>query len=231
MRAIILAAGIGSRLRPLTETIPKSLVEINGEPFLERQIKFLHEKNINEIYIVIGYLSEKFDYLVEKYNVNLIINDKYNKYNNIYSMFLVKEYLENSYVMDGDVYLSRNFLEEKLKTSIYFTGKKNTSEKEWKLCFDKNGKVYDIEVVSGENYIMSGISYWSERDAYKIVKKLEKMNGQFENEEFSNLYWDDIVRENLKDLNIHIKKIEGNDWFEIDNLKELEYLRELVKVD
>ena len=66
MRAILLAAGMGTRLRPLTLTTPKSLVKVNGQPILERQIEFLKEKGINEIIIVTGYLKEKFDYLKEK---------------------------------------------------------------------------------------------------------------------------------------------------------------------
>ena len=65
MRAILLAAGMGTRLRPLTLTTPKSLVKVNGQPILERQIEFLKEKGINEIIIVTGYLKEKFDYLKE----------------------------------------------------------------------------------------------------------------------------------------------------------------------
>lgn len=110
MRAILLAAGMGTRLRPLTENTPKSLIKINEEPLLERQLKFLKEIGIEEIYIVTGYLNEKFEYLKEKYNVNLIYNKYYNKYNNIYSMFLAKEFLGNSYVIDADVYLTKNFL-------------------------------------------------------------------------------------------------------------------------
>ena len=88
MRAILLAAGMGTRLRPLTEDTPKSLIKINKEPLLERQVKFLNEIGIKEIYIVTGYLKEKFKYLEDKYNVVLIHNEYYNKYNNIYSCLL-----------------------------------------------------------------------------------------------------------------------------------------------
>lgn len=72
MRAILLAAGMGTRLRPLTLTTPKSLVEVNGKPMLERQIEFLREIEIDEIIVVTGYLNEKFKYLREKYGVKLI---------------------------------------------------------------------------------------------------------------------------------------------------------------
>ncbi|MBJ8133569.1 sugar phosphate nucleotidyltransferase, partial [Bacillus cereus group sp. N3] len=106
MRAILLAAGMGTRLRPLTLTKPKSLVEVNGKPMLERQIEYLQEIGIDEIIVVTGYLSEKFNYLVDKYeNIRLVYNDKYNVYNNIYTMYVVREYLADAYVVDADVYL------------------------------------------------------------------------------------------------------------------------------
>ena len=219
MRAILLAAGMGTRLRPLTEETPKSLIKINEEPLLERQVKFLNEIGIEEIYIVTGYLKEKFKYLEEKYNVVLIHNEYYDKYNNIYSMYLAKEFLGNSYVIDADVYLTKNFLRKNLQNSCYFSGEKNTLEKEWKLNYDSNNKVYSIEIVKGKNYILSGISYWSLKDAEIIKDELIKLSDKFDSKELQNLYWDDLVKMNLDKLEVYIEKIEENDWYEIDNLQ------------
>lgn len=230
MRAILLAAGMGTRLRPLTENTPKSLIKINEEPLLERQLKFLKEIGIEEIYIVTGYLNEKFEYLKEKYNVNLIYNKYYNKYNNIYSMFLAKEFLGNSYVIDADVYLTKNFLKKDLKNSCYFSGEKNTSEKEWKINYDNNNKVSSIEVIKGKNYILSGISYWSQKDAEIIKDELNKLSDKFDLEELNNLYWDDLVKINLDKLEVYIEKIEENDWYEIDNLQELNEVKKIVEI-
>ncbi len=120
MRAILLAAGMGTRLRPLTLDTPKSLIEVNGRPLLERQIEFLRERGVEEIIVVTGYLAEKFDYLKDKYGVKLVNNDKYDIYNNIYTMYLVREYLENTYVVDADVYISENFLLENQKHQCIF---------------------------------------------------------------------------------------------------------------
>mgnify|MGYP001114211092 FL=1 len=80
MRAILLAAGMGTRLRPLTLETPKSLTIVNNEPLIERQIRFLKECGINEIVVVTGYLKEKFEYLIDKYGVELVNNDKYDVY-------------------------------------------------------------------------------------------------------------------------------------------------------
>lgn len=226
MRAILLAAGMGTRLRPLTLDTPKSLIEVNNTPLLERQIEFLKEKGIDEIIVVTGYLAEKFEYLKEKYGVKLIYNDKYDIYNNIYTMYLVREYLEDAYVIDADVYIAENFILEKPKTSLYFSAYKEGFKEEWKLYFDKDLKVNDIKVESGEGHILSGISYWKKNDSNIIVKALEEM---VEKGDFKNLYWDDIVKSNVNKLNIYVKRIGENSIFEIDNLEELKYVKKKVE--
>ena len=129
MRAILMAAGMGTRLRPLTENTPKSLIEVNGMSLLERQIINLKEVGIDEIIVLTGYLHEKFDDLVKKYNLIKVINDKYDIYNNIYTMYLVREYLEDAFVIDADNYITRNFLPKtKPSTSVYYSAcKENIS--------------------------------------------------------------------------------------------------------
>ena len=237
MKAILLAAGMGTRLRPLTLKTPKSLIKINDKPLLERQIEMLNEIGIKEIIVVTGYLKESFEYLKDKYKVRLVHNEKFKEYNNIYTMYLVREYLKNSYVIDADVYLNRNFLKNDLINSSYFAGEKKCKD-EWCLHYDENKKVYNITVESGTKVIMSGVSYWSKEDAKLIVKKLEKkvdiLLGKTkvsdeEKHKINNLYWDDIVKENLNELDVYIEKINGTDWFEIDNLEELKELEEYLK--
>lgn len=228
MRAILLAAGMGTRLRPLTLTTPKSLVEVNGKPMLERQIEYLQEIGVEEIIVVTGYLAEKFDYLVDKYNVKLVHNEKYNVYNNIYTMYLVREYLQEAYVMDADVYLHRNIFIENPESSLYFSAKKDDFRNEWIIKHDENGKVYDIEIGDGDDdYILCGISYWSKEDGVHIVKKLEEVVNQ---EDFTELYWDNIVKDNIQDLNVHLYKIDSNDSFEIDSVEDLQKVEEKLAV-
>ncbi|MGL5822294.1 MAG: sugar phosphate nucleotidyltransferase [Sarcina sp.] len=226
MKAILLAAGMGTRLRPITLTVPKSLVEVNGKPLLERQIEMLRERGVEEIIVLTGYLTEKFDYLKEKFGVNLIYNDKFNVYNNIYTMYLVREYLNDSYVIDADIYLNRNFIEEEIATSKYFTAYKENFEGEWKVHTDNEDNLINITVESGDGYILSGVSYWSSEDGKFIAKKLEE---KIESEDFKDLYWDDIVKENIKHLNIKVKKLSTDDVYEIDNLEELKAVKRLVE--
>ena len=120
MRAIILAAGMGTRLRPITLTTPKSLIEVAGTSLIERQIEFLRAKGIEDIIVVTGYLAEKFDFLKDQYGVTLIHNDQYESYNNFYTMYLVRHYLSDAYVIDADNFLVDNFLLSAPESSLYF---------------------------------------------------------------------------------------------------------------
>ena len=97
-RAIIMAAGFGSRFVPLTFETPKGLLEVFGERMIERQIKQLHEAGINDIIIVVGYLKEHFDYLIDKYDVKLIFNPDYSFKNNLSTLYHVREYIDASNV-------------------------------------------------------------------------------------------------------------------------------------
>ena len=226
MRAILLASGMGTRLRPLTLETPKSLIEVNGKALLERQIEFLKEKGINDIIIVTGYLNEKFEYLKEKYSLKLIFNDKYDIYNNIYSMYLVRDYLADAYVIDADVYINRNFILSDIDKSTYFSAYKKNVKNEWKLCFDENNKVNDIKIINGDGFILCGVSYWSKNDGALIKSRIEEA---LKTTNFKNLYWDDIVKSNIKDLDVRIEKINSDDIYEIDNIEELKLVKSIVE--
>lgn len=227
MRAILLAAGMGTRLRPLTLETPKPLIKVNGESIIERQIKCLKEIGIDEIIVVTGYLHEKFDFLEEKYNVRLIHNNKYNEYNNIYTMYLVKEFLKDSYVIEGDVYIRRNFLKGDMNKSTYFSATKYGYKDEWILRVDKEDNVIDIEIGSEDGeYIMCGVSYWNREDAEYIV---DRLNVCVSNKNFTELFWDDIVKDNIKNINVKIEKVNENDVYEIDSLEDLDKLNNILK--
>ncbi|MFF2448963.1 sugar phosphate nucleotidyltransferase [Neobacillus sp. NPDC058068] len=226
MRAILLAAGMGTRLRPLTLTTPKSLTVVNGKPMLEKQVEYLQEIGIDEIIVVTGYLAEKFEYLKEKYGITLVHNDKYEIYNNMYTMYLVREYLHDTYVIDADVYLHHNFLLKNPKTSMYFSARKPDFKAEWMIRYDDQYKVTDIEVGDGDHeYILCGVSYWSEEDGRYIVGKLEEA---VESGNFKDFWWDEIVKNNLSGLNVHLQEIHPSDSYEIDSLEDLEKVNKLL---
>ena len=114
--AIIMAAGLGTRMRPLTYETPKPLIPVHGKPMIESIIDGLHQNDINDITIVVGYLGEKFGYLSDKYQgIKLIENPYYDRYNNISSLYVARNELKNTIILDGDQLipntkiLNRNF--------------------------------------------------------------------------------------------------------------------------
>ncbi len=100
MKAIILAAGVGSRIKPLTDNCPKSLLKVGDNTILEMMISHIQDCGINEIIIVVGYLKEQIkDYVKTKFldlNVNFVTNDKYAETNTGYSLMLVKNFIRDS---------------------------------------------------------------------------------------------------------------------------------------
>ena len=230
MRAILMAAGMGTRLRPLTETTPKSLIEVNGMSLLERQIINLKEVGVDEIIVLTGYLHEKFNDIVKKYNLIKVINDKYDVYNNIYTMYLVRQYLRDAFVIDADNYITRNFLpRNKPNTSLYYSACKENIAGEWILKYDDDGRIAGVDIGKEDdnpNYIMSGASFWTAKDGELIAKKVEEAINKGD---FKDLYWDSIAVDNLEYMDVYIEKIQSNDIFEIDSLQDLEYLKEKLK--
>ena len=82
--AVILAAGIGMRMVPINTMFTKGILEDNGEPIIERLICQLQNAGVEDIYIVVGFMKESYDYLIDKYNVKLIVNTEYMEKNNLY---------------------------------------------------------------------------------------------------------------------------------------------------
>lgn len=225
MRAIILAAGMGTRLRPLTLTRPKSLIEVKGTSLIERQIVFLKERGIDEIIVVTGYLAEQFQFLKEKYGVELIYNDKYDVYNNFYTMYLVKEYLSDAYVIDADNYLVENIFDPTIQESAYFSAYKVGFKDEWLLECDANQQVQKIVVTSGEGSILSGVSYWNEESGQVLNRLIDE---HFAASSFSDLYWDNLVKDNLDKIQVFKRDIPSDAIFEVDSLEDLEVLQDFL---
>lgn len=216
MNAIILAAGMGTRLRPLTNDIPKCLVKVNGTPMVERQIEFLHEAGITDITLVSGYKAEKLDYLKDKYGVDIVFNDKYDVYNNIYSMYLVRDRLSNTYVIEGDVYMHKNCFTTDIYASTYFAVWKDSYKNEWGLNIDENNKLQEIVIGDGSGFIMSGISFWVINDIKVVAKSLDYF---LKTSKGGNLFWDSVILDNYHNMNILINVVSC--IYEIDTVEDL----------
>lgn len=220
MNAIILAAGMGTRLRPLTNEIPKCLVSINGVPIVERQVEYLHERGIYDITLISGYKANKLNYLKEKYGVDIVYNERYDSCNNIYSIYKVlSRFIGDTFILEGDVYMDKNVIDIECETSTYFAKYIKGFKNEWELVSDENNIIRQVIVGNGDGYVMSGISFWTEKDARFISDKLRE---RVQREDYVDLFWDNIPVENLESLKINLKAVDG--IYEIDTVEELNAL-------
>ena len=206
---------MGIRLRPLTNDRPKCLVAVNGVPMVERQIQFLKEKGIDDITLISGYKAESLNYLKNKYGVDIVFNDRYDSCNNINSLYIVRDRFHDTYVLEGDVYMDKNVLMSEVAQSTYFA-KKKKYENEWGLDVDENNKLVKINIGAGAGYLMSGISYWKADDCKKIIAHMEDV---YAREDYTNLYWDNMVLDIYSQMDIYVKQIK--DIYEIDTPDEL----------
>ena len=97
--AVILAAGFGMRMVPINVEVPKGILEVHGEPLIERLIRQLLEAGVKEIDIVVGFMKEQYEYLIDKYGVHLVFNKDYAVKNNLYSLKQVLHKIGNTYII------------------------------------------------------------------------------------------------------------------------------------
>lgn len=224
MNAIILAAGMGTRLRPLTNDIPKCLVPVLGVPMVEQQIKFLHQAGIRDIILVSGYKAERLDYLIDKYGVKIVANERFDTCNNIYSLYKVQKFFGDSFIIEGDVYMSANPFVTIPSVSSYLAAWRDNYTREWGLMVDEQNHLLSITPGNGSGYIMSGVSYWTSNDAQRIATRLERIMAE---EDYTELFWDDILLRHSQELNIKVQPC--NVLHEIDTVDELHALEALLK--
>lgn len=157
MNAIVLAAGTASRFVPLSFEKPKGLLEVKGEILIERQIRQLKEAKINDITVVVGYKSNLFNYLSQKYGVNLVFNDDYNRYNNTSSLIRVLDRLDNTLICCSDhYYLNNVFLDIDSNNSYYATQFSKGSTNEWCVSIDEDDSIKSISVGGANAWYLAG---------------------------------------------------------------------------
>jgi len=228
--AIILAAGMGTRLRPYTNDRPKSLVEVQGVSFIERHIQHLREAGIQNITVVVGYLAKKFEYLKKKYRIHLIYNEFYDCYNNVYSLYKARHLLKDTFIIEADTYYMENpyFNLINQKYSTYVVAQRDTSDEEWvvEINSSRNVSKITIRVPKVSDYTLAGITYLSPTDSIVLYDLLEKA---IKEQEFENLYWDDLLKENLSKLTITVYKLPLSAYFEVDTVDDYIKLDQYTK--
>ncbi len=220
-RAIIMAAGLGQRMKPLTLETPKPLISVNGKRMIDTVIEALRENGISEIYVVVGHLKEKFQGLEEQYpGLKLIENPYYNTCNNISSLYVARDHIENAIILDGDqiirnpAILAREF-ELSGYNCIWTDGETN----EWLMTVE-DGVVKSCSRTGGVGgWQLFSVSRWTAEDGRKLKKHLEV---EFEQKQNRQIYWDDVAMFCYpQEYKLGIRPMNREDMIEIDALSEL----------
>lgn len=219
--AIILAAGKSSRFAPFTYERPKGLFRVKGEILIERQIEQLREAGVTEIYVVVGYMKEKFFYLEQKYpGLQLIVNNRFGVKGNLYSVYVAKEHLQNTYICCADHYFVQNpFLGD------------NPENISYRACIYKEGKFgefsvdySDADVITGVNLggsyqlSMVGQAYFNEGFSRRFCEFMEREIDDFR---VSSLFWEEYFQRHHKQLTLYVKKYNDSDVLEFNSIDDL----------
>ena len=216
-RAVILAAGIGMRMIPINTIVPKGLLEINGEPLIERLIKQLHEVGIQEIIIVVGFMKEQYEYLIDKYGVQLVFNEQYYEKNNLFSLKKVMHLLENSYIIPCDLWCKKNPFHQNELYSWYMVS--NQLDEESFVKINRKKELKEINDEENGNK-MIGIAYVCIEEAEQLKKQIEE---KAHIKRYFHSFWEEAALLNHKMI-FYPKEVSAEDVYEINTLEELREL-------
>ena len=218
-RAVFIAAGFGSRMVPITFNTPKPLVRVHGVRIIDHLIDACLKAEIEEIYIVRGYLAEQFDQLLYKYPMlKFLENPVYNEANNISSALVARHMLSNAYVFEADLLISNPDIIKKYHYTSDFLAIKKDRTDDW--CFDVKDGVIVEEKVGGENcWQMVGISYWDEEAGNKLS---EDISSVYSSPGGKERYWEQVPLVYCKEhYAVEVRECLDEDIVEIDTFREL----------
>lgn len=220
-RAVIVAAGEGKRMRPVTLDTPKSLVRVNGVRLIDTVLRGLLANGIGEIYIVVGYLKEQFKVLEQEYpGVTLVENPWYDSCNNISSLYAAREHLEDAIITDADLIIrDPRVLAPQFERSGYNAVWTDAPTDEWLLTVE-GGVVSSCSRTGGAHgWQLFSVSRWSARDGRRLRRHLEI---EFEEKRNRDIYWDDVALFCHPDeYRLGVFPMEAGDIAEVDSLNEL----------
>lgn len=230
--AILMAAGLGSRMRPLTDTIAKPLVRVNGVPLIETVIAALERRGVAEIYVVTGYKADQFVAIAETHsNVRLVHNAEYATKNNINSIAVVADKMASSdcFICESDLFLPKaDVLCHELMGSGYFGRMVAGFSNDWVFETDVDGRITRVGKGGTDCFNMVGISYFRQSDAAKIASAIVE---DVKKDENANLFWDEVVDRLVKndELDLVVHPVSSDEIIECDTIEDLKKLEAKVK--
>lgn len=235
MIAVILAAGMGERLMPLTKDIPKTLIEINSRTIIENMVIKCLNNGIKEYMVVVGHFKEKVAQeckrLAEKYDItySLVVNDKYFQTNTGVSTLLAVRQLKNKdfIIINGDNVFDEKIIEKLLEsnsTAMIIDNYKKLNQESFKINIEGSiikdmGKEIDIDHANGE---FIGISKVAGNDAPLFEKILVRLTSN-DPQQYYDIAFVELSSKSQVDF------VYTNDlkWTEIDDINDLNYAKSI----
>lgn len=218
--AVILAAGKSSRFAPFTYEKPKGLFRVKGEILIERQIEQLIDAGVKDIYVVVGYMKEKFFYLEQKYGVYLIVNNTFANKGNLYSLYAARKYLKDTYICCADHYFMENPfklenpLNQSYRACIYQKGK----FREFAIDYSDADVITGFRVGGNNEMAMVGHAYFNASFASKFRAYMEK---EIDNFGVASMFWEEFYAKHQKELTLYMREFQNSDILEFDGIEDL----------
>lgn len=210
--AIILAAGFGIRMIPLNNDFPKGLIKIKGDILIQRLIEQLHAKGIWDITVVVGFMKEKYDFLIDDYGVKLVVNSAYSVKNNLHSLRLVADLIGRTYILPCDIFFEENPFRTEELYSWYAIGDKNE-----RTSTVQNTRKKLLKKVENNGRRMIGLAYLSQEDAAILIENLQQLD---DNDYYANSFWEDALL--YKDsIPVYSRIFHNSDVQEVNTFEDL----------
>ena len=213
-RAIILAAGFGMRMVPINTEIPKGLMEVKGEVLIERMIRHLHEVGITDIQVVVGFMKERYEYLIDEFQVKLVVNSEYQVKNNLHSLSKVKSSLDKTYIIPCDIWSEENPFSDFEPYSWYMVTNEQSIESTVRVNRKRELVMID-ETEEGNQMI--GLSYVMGEEATLIQEKLQEFSKK---SSYDHEFWECTLQDKNKWI-IPSKVVNSKQLIEINTYEQL----------
>jgi len=242
-QAVMMAAGLGSRVGEITKILPKSLIPINGKPMIEQNIECMIEAGLSRLIMVVGYKRDMFTYLVDKYKDSIeiiqVLNHRYNEYNTFSTIYIASDYFDrDTFFTTSDIYLTENIYkkygwrESDPQTYGFYLHKlvKDLPVPDWiaTLGVDEIGKyILSVDKNGRDGSMYSGISFWPVRELQFIRSLL--LQADWTDPALKKKYWDEFLFPVFDSHHVHVRHMDSDlEVLEVDNEDDLRSMKAYV---
>ena len=213
-KAVILAAGFGMRMVPINTEIPKGLMEVKGEVLIERMIRHLHEVGITDIQVVVGFMKERYEYLIDEFQVKLVVNSEYQIKNNLHSLSKVKSSLDKTYIVPCDIWAEENPFSDFEPYSWYMVTDETSVESTVRVNRKRELVMVDEDEEGNQ---MIGLCYVMGQEAKAVQEKLQEFSKK---PSYDHEFWECTLQDKNKWM-IPSKVVDSKQFIEINTYEQL----------